>query len=799
MILLCFGTFARVLRVCKLPGVTDVQLVGSLTKAIDPMCEYGDSEGTAVSRLLSCDQNLSNGQKRRVGQRGSSAMSTFELGYETNRLSNVVQAAQKARKAEVAKKIAEDVIPLLDEDKKALTVPAILGIIREDVTLDSHKRLSFEKYFEMSKTQLLCKRDFILPEFFASVLLYTIISVKNTDGKSIARAIDAQYIESFRIEESEYCFTDYIDTDFSNKAIPISNGLVQKVDSIKAYLEKVYIKYNEIKTLLYLDQPKPFYSFYVCSDIQRKLPVKERFVRITYRIETLEKPTAEKIATWSKFVILAGTGGIGKSMMLRHLLLQAIENYDKSGVVPIFIPLKDFDDTTPSAMDFIYNKVFSYGAGITRQELSKLLDNGKCLLLFDGLDEISTRFASLFERYLESFIDQYPTNQFIISSRPYRSFVSYNRFSVLSVRPFTKLQALELIDRLEFRPDEPSIKAKFREEVNTSLFASHREFAENPLLLTIMLMTFEQFAEVPSKMHIFYREAFVALSQKHDASKGAYKRVLKTGLTVDKFADYFAEFCSRTYHDEKFELTEDEFANYYYQLNERSRVGDTATTSNDFLYDLCTNMCLMYMDSGKYHFTHRSFQEYFCALYFSRQKDRNLQAIGDFFENRRSRNYGDKTFLMLYDMIPTKIDEYIFVPFLSKFMDECNQNEGYWTFLQVMYPQIFYDKGETESESTVSPVSYLYEFIKRTFFDCNMDLSDLPFDQSLVIESYGYMEEEDGERTLVDLREVPSEYEYEYGEPEPIGWGLEIDIEDIRRKPYMYKNILTYWMLRVSF
>lgn len=45
-----------------------------------------------------------------------------------------------------------------------------------------------------------------------------------------------------------------------------------------------------------------------------------------------------------------------------------------------------------------------------------------------------------------------------------------------------------------------------------------------------MLLTFEQYAEVPSKMHIFYREAFAALSVKHDASKGAYKRVLKTGL-----------------------------------------------------------------------------------------------------------------------------------------------------------------------------------------------------------------------------------------------------------------------------
>lgn len=55
---------------------------------------------------------------------------------------------------------------------------------------------------------------------------------------------------------------------------------------------------------------------------------------------------------------------------------------------------------------------------------------------------------------------------------------------------------------------------------------------------------------------IFLWEAYIALSQKHDASKGAYKRVLKTGLTADKFADYFAEFCARSYRDEKFEFTE---------------------------------------------------------------------------------------------------------------------------------------------------------------------------------------------------------------------------------------------------
>lgn len=87
----------------------------------------------------------------------------------------------------------------------------------------------------------------------------------------------------------------------------------------------------------------------------------------------------------------------------------------------------------------------------------------------------------------------------------------------------------------------------------------------------------------------------------------------------------------------------------------------------------------MYRDDGKYHFIHRSFQEYFCALYFSKQKDKNLRAIGDFFENRRLRSYDDKTFLMLYDMIPEKVDEYIFLPFLSELFNRCDEAAGYWT------------------------------------------------------------------------------------------------------------------------
>ena len=114
-----------------------------------------------------------------------------------------------------------------------------------------------------------------------------------------------------------------------------------------------------------------------------------------------------------------------------------------------------------------------------------------------------------------------------------------------------------------------------------------------------MLMTYEQFAEIPSKMHIFYREAYVALSQKHDASKGAYKRVLKTGLTADRFAEYFAEFCARSYRDERFEFTEVQFEKYFNELRERQK-GLEEVTASDFRDDLVGNMCLMFYESGKY-------------------------------------------------------------------------------------------------------------------------------------------------------------------------------------------------------
>lgn len=573
--------------------------------------------------------------------------------------------------------------------------------------------------------------------------------------------------------------------------VAIPRSLLVDDREFAEYLDNAEAKYGRIKTLLYSDAPRKFYDFYVCNNIAQKIYVK----KYTYRTKIIAEATAETLKECSNFILISGTGGLGKSMMMRHLLLDSIRTYKNGDQLPVFIPLKDYSDSYETLSDYVYEKFESLCGDGDEEKYDELLSEGRFLLLFDGLDEIKSDYRKKFEHDLEIFADKFDDNMFVISSRPTGSFISFHRFTVLDLCPFTKNQAVELIDKLDFRPDEPNIKKQFMEELETKLFITHREFTENPLLLTIMLMTYEQFADIPSKMHVFYREAYVAMSQKHDASKGAFKRALKTGLTADQFADYLAEFCARTYRDEKFEFTDILFDKYFNGMHEKQK-GPSSVTASDFRDDLVENMCLMYYESGKYHFTHRSFQEYFCAWYFSKQKDKNLEPIGRFFENKRFRQATDKTFSMLYDMIPDKIDEYIFEPFLEALFKECEEGEGYRTFLRKMYPVLYYDRGEAGDESENEPESFLYDFIIKKENICSYFTgAELPDDEEFLTKEWvyldeGYQDPDIDTDSLIEVGEIPFEYKYEYGDPDVVGWNYEMDVDHIFSHPEAYEGLI---------
>lgn len=74
-------------------------------------------------------------------------------------------------------------------------------------------------------------------------------------------------------------------------------------------------------------------------------------------------------------------------------------------------------------------------------------------------------------------------------------------------KEFSNEQALQLIDKLEYCPEEPRFKQQFREKLEKEYFRTHSGFVRNPLLLTLMLMNYRRFADVPEKKYVFYEQA----------------------------------------------------------------------------------------------------------------------------------------------------------------------------------------------------------------------------------------------------------------------------------------------------
>ena len=134
----------------------------------------------------------------------------------------------------------------------------------------------------------------------------------------------------------------------------------------------------------------------------------------------------------------------------------------------------------------------------------------------------------------------------------------------------------------------------------------------------------------------------------------------------------------------------------------------------------------MYSEGERYYFIHRSFQEYFTAVYFASEYDTNLVKVGNYFENLRNRSYTDRTFDMLYDMIPQKIECFIFLPFLEKLISgfEKEGEDEYWEFLKTIYPVLYFEEGDVGVSYLNIASSFLYRltfsyqlnWLKRTTF-----------------------------------------------------------------------------------
>lgn len=163
--------------------------------------------------------------------------------------------------------------------------------------------------------------------------------------------------------------------------------------------------------------------------------------------------------------------------------------------------------------------------------------------------------------------------------------------------------------------EEDEKTREFCEQVDAELYEKHQDFAENPLLLTMMFLTFMRNSSIPEHLSDFYKKAYEALYSAHDnQNKGCYRRdfACKT-LDENEFKRILSHFCFQSYFKEAYEFSEDEILKYLQTSLKKLQFNGVSAT--DYLTDLRNVVCMIVKDGETYRFSHRSFQTYFAAYY----------------------------------------------------------------------------------------------------------------------------------------------------------------------------------------
>jgi predicted NACHT family NTPase len=127
------------------------------------------------------------------------------------------------------------------------------------------------------------------------------------------------------------------------------------------------------------------------------------------------------IANNNQFLMVLGGPGSGKSLFLRKLGLEALKGEKgsyKHTCWPVFLELRSFDGQLGSLEAMIAKEFTSHLTFEDAYNLVQgLLENGKLLILLDGVDEISLKDKRFALREIERLIKDHSNNRFVASCR----------------------------------------------------------------------------------------------------------------------------------------------------------------------------------------------------------------------------------------------------------------------------------------------------------------------------------------------------------------------------------------------
>jgi hypothetical protein len=259
--------------------------------------------------------------------------------------------------------------------------------------------------------------------------------------------------------------------------------------------------------------------------------------RRRFQSDQCEKLDGFKVANENQYLMVLGQPGAGKSTFLRRVGLEALKgrhgNY-QLGCIPVFLELKRFTTGELDLVKAITDEFAICGFPDPQPTTQKLLDQGKLLILLDGLDEVPTQQLDQAITQIQDFVDQYKQNRFIGSCRTAAYQSRFRKFVDVVMSDFDDGQIQQFINnwfRLEKDKQMGTAQSCWK-QLQQPAHTATKELAQTPLLLTLLCLVFDDTQNFPEKRAELYKQALDVLLSKWAAEKRIQRDPIYKDLTL---------------------------------------------------------------------------------------------------------------------------------------------------------------------------------------------------------------------------------------------------------------------------
>ncbi|WP_230966987.1 NACHT domain-containing protein [Nostoc commune] len=257
-----------------------------------------------------------------------------------------------------------------------------------------------------------------------------------------------------------------------------------------------------------------------------------------FQSQNCGKQEGIKVANDKQYLMVIGGPGAGKSTFVRKMGLEVLKGKKgefKHACIPVFIELKRFASSNINIEAFIAEEFRICGFPSPEKFTAKALEEGKLLILLDGLDEVPTKNLTEAISEIQNFVDKYEKNRFIASCRTaaYRS--AFRRFSDVSMADFDDTQIQQFIYNW-FHSDvdkQEKTGEKCWELLQKPEHEAAKELAHTPLLLTFLCLVYDRSQTFPDNRSVLYRKALRILLEEWASEKRILRDEIYQGLHTE--------------------------------------------------------------------------------------------------------------------------------------------------------------------------------------------------------------------------------------------------------------------------